>query len=551
MNIIPSIKKYAGWFTAAGTGTGWRLAAVSAIHLLHVAVSLVFVSLCKTLIDIATGVSDKNLALYAVFMGAAMAMQIILSVMKTRLSAQCDIKLKNGLRYRLFSRLVFAFQGEKSRKHTGDITNRLEEDVRVVAGTLSGTVPAVTATAVQFLAAFIFLCTLDSRLAWTVVIIMPAGLVMSKLFIGRTRRLTMEIRKSDSKVQSYMQESIQHITLLQALEQERKASLDLSQLQSGLYDNVMKRTNFTVLSKTLVSTAFALGYCISFLHGVFGIAEGAVTFGTMTAFLQLVGQIQRPLVDMSIHIPSLIHATTSIDRLAELEDGAEEEKSGNSRLESPAGISIEHVTFTYPEGKNKILEDFSHDFTPGSKTAILGETGAGKSTIIKLILALLKPQQGKISLYDSHRRIEADASARCNIICVPQGNSLLSGTVRENLLLGNPGAGDAEINEALHTAAAEFVYELPDGLDTQCSELGEGLSEGQAQRIAIARALLRKGSILLLDEFSSSLDCATEERLMNNLTGKMPDRTMIFITHRKKITEYCDEIIEINPKNRS
>ena len=215
-------------------------------------------------------------------------------------------------------------------------------------------------------------------------------------------------------------------------------------------------------------------------------------------------------------------------------------------IDGTAGLKIEHLTFSYPDGDKNVIRNFNYDFKPGSRTAILGETGAGKSTLIRLILALLHQQEGTISIYNEHVALPVSSSVRCNMVYVPQGNSLLSGTIRENLLLGNPEATEEEMHEALHLSAAEFVESLPDGLDTQCAELGVGLSEGQAQRIAIARALLRKGSIMLLDEFSSSLDEDTENRLIDNLIHKLPKRTMIFITHRKKITEYCTDIIEIN-----
>ena len=180
------------------------------------------------------------------------------------------------------------------------------------------------------------------------------------------------------------------------------------------------------------------------------------------------------------------------------------------------------------------------DFAPGSRTAIVGETGVGKSTLIRLMLALLRPVGGLLKLYNEQlEEVEISARTRRNLVYVPQGNSLFSGTIRENLLLGDPEADEARLKEVLHCAAADFVLELPDGLETLCGEQGSGLSEGQAQRIAIARALLRPGSILLLDEFSSSLDPATEERLMERLTAAAPDKTMIFITHREKIAQYC------------
>lgn len=538
----------------AAAGQRSALLASMLANLAGVGASLLFVYICKTLIDIATGNSGRDLAGWSLAMVATMAAQTLFSLLRTRLAAQTDIRIKNNLRMQIFSRLICAYHGSRGERHSGDITNRLEEDVRVVSECLSNSLPALLSATVQFIAAFCFLMALNNTLAWSVVGIMPLAIILSKIFFRKLRRLTRDIRDTDSLVQSHLQENLQHATLIQTLEQEGRASSGLDRLQSGLYDSVMRRTRFTIVSRTVISLAFAAGYATAFLWGVNGLLAGAVTFGTMTAFLQLVGQIQRPVLELSSYIPSAIHAAASADRLMEIEGDESCAASEPVHLGSPAGIRMEHVSFAYPDGTRKVIDDFSHDFLPGSRTAIVGETGAGKSTLIRLILALLRPQSGSIVIYGPRSSAEASAATRCNLTYVPQGNSLLSGTVRDNLLLGDPEADEAGMKEALRVAAADFVYQLPDGLDTPCSENGGGLSEGQAQRIAIARALLRRGSILLLDEFSSSLDPETEKRLMENLSSALPGRTMIFITHRRKITEYCSDIIELAPvcagKNR-
>ena len=294
-----------------------------------------------------------------------------------------------------------------------------------------------------------------------------------------------------------------------------------------------------------MSLALQAGHVTAFLWGVTGISHGTVTYGMMTAFLQLVGQIQRPLVEMSSQIPSVIHATASIDRLMELEALPREDEEEARLFEGAVGIRLDDVTFSYPDTSRNVLDGFSWDFRPGSRTAIVGPTGVGKSTMIRLMLSLLRPQKGKVMLYSSYDEAESSPATRCNLVYVPQGNSLFSGTVRDNLLMGNPEASDEQLSSALHVAAADFVFDLPQGLDTQCFESGAGLSEGQAQRVAIARALLRPGSILLLDEFSSALDAETENILLERLTSSLPDHTMIFITHRDKIIDYCDSVLRL------
>jgi ABC-type bacteriocin/lantibiotic exporter with double-glycine peptidase domain len=244
-------------------------------------------------------------------------------------------------------------------------------------------------------------------------------------------------------------------------------------------------------------------------------------------------------------VPQLIHASASIDRLEELENLEREKVSENKNImQGTLGISMQHVNFRYAKGDHYILEDFTHDFRPGSKTALTGRTGAGKTTIFRLLLALTQPESGSINIYNDKEQKTICPDTRCNMVFVPQGNTLMSGTIKYNLKLAKPDATDDELRHVLHMAVADFVLDLPQGMDTECGERGAGLSEGQAQRIAIARGLLRPGSILLLDEISSSLDEQTERTLFTHLFENYPDKTMIMISHRPSISQLCDEIIE-------
>ncbi len=215
-------------------------------------------------------------------------------------------------------------------------------------------------------------------------------------------------------------------------------------------------------------------------------------------------------------------------------------------MEGPAGIKVENLSFHYPDSTEDVIKNLTFDFPPGSRTAIIGETGVGKSTLVRIMLALLRPDKGDVYIYDKGSKVHVSARTRCNMVYVPQGNSLFSGTIRDNLHIGDPTADDARMWAALDTAAAEFVRDLPDGLDTVCGEGGAGLSEGQAQRIAIARGLLRPGSILLLDEFSASLDPETEQRLMNNLSKEAAGKTMLFIAHREKVMAWCERTLNLS-----
>ena len=544
------MKKYILWLGRAIRPLIGNVTVMMLCHVMLAVCSICFVYICKKLVDIAVAVFDGSVTVDSVwkwllFMAGVIMMRILLNAWRSYLQTKTEIRLKNSLRAHLFE-ILLRLQNDGSRKHhTGDILNRVQEDVRVVSSAVAVYIPNFIGAVLQFGAALIFLLYLDLRLAMILVVVLPVGMLVGKFITGRIRNLTLDIRNRDSKVQSHLQESIQHITLLQTLEYEETSSDELNDLQNQLYSSEIRRTRFSVVSRIFVALAFQTGYAVAFMWGVLGISHGTVTYGMMTAFLQLVGQIQRPLLEMSSQLPSIIHSTASIDRILELESLPCEEDSAPVMLGGVAGIRVDNISFTYPDSSAPVFEGFSHDFKPGIRTAIVGPTGVGKSTLIRLLLALLRPQKGNISVYNDDGQVAISSSTRCNLVYVPQGNSLFSGTVRDNLMMGNPEATEEQMRNALYLSAAEFVLEHHDGLDMQCFESGGGLSEGQAQRIAIARALLRPGSILLLDEFSSALDAQTEILLMERLTSALADHTMIFITHREKIIDYCTDVVRI------
>lgn len=543
--------KYLKWFLKTVRPYWGSLSVMMSCHVLLTGCSIGFVYVSKKLIDTAVsilggGSSSHGLSFWAMLMVSIILFRIILNALRSYLQTKAEIGMKNRLRRRLFDILLHLQNDGGARHHSGDVLNRLQDDVRVVSNAFAVSIPNLLGTALHFLAAVIFLMTLEPRLGILIVVIAPAGLLIGKFVTRRIRNLTHDIRKTSSQVQSHLQESVQNITLIQSMEYSENSASTLDSIQGELYGNEIRRTRFSVVSRIFISLAFQAGHAVAFLWGVWGISTGKVTYGMMTAFLQLVGQIQRPLADMSGQVPALIHASASIDRLMELEDLPSEEPADPVLLSGVVGIRLADVSFAYPDSSSDILHGFSHDFKPGSRTAIVGPTGIGKSTMIRLLLALLKPREGSINLYDRSSEVPVSSATRINLVYVPQGNSLFSGTVRDNLLMGNPEATKEQLENALHTAAADFVFSLPSGLDTQCFEAGAGLSEGQAQRIAIARALLRPGNVLLLDEFSSALDAETETLLLERLTKELPDHTMVFITHRDKIIDYCTDVLRLS-----
>lgn len=541
------------WILKALRPCGWSVAWMMICHLLLTCCSLGFVYVSKKMVDGAVAVFDgsaetSSLGIWAAAMAGIIVVRILLNALRSYLQAKTDVKMRNRLRAKMFDVLLHLQNDGGERRHTGDLLNRVLEDVRVVSSTIAVSLPNLFGASLQFVAALAFLLWLDIRLAVVIALVVPVGVLGGRFVARRVRKMTHDIRNTDSKVQSHLQESMQNLTVLQTMEYTDASSSSLGDLQSALYTNEIRRARFSIFSRIIISLTLSAGHAVAFIWGAYGISTGAVTFGMMTAFLQLVGQIQRPLMELSQTIPGMIHALASVDRIIEIEDLPSEKADESVMLEGVVGVRLENVCFAYPDSVSDVLSDFSYDFAPGSRTAVVGPTGVGKSTLIRLLLSLLHQRSGEISLYsaDGVVNVPVSAATRRNLVYVPQGNSLFSGTIRDNLLVGNPDATEQQMLEALHTAAADFVQELPYGIDTQCFEKGAGLSEGQAQRIAIARALLRPGRILLLDEFSSALDAQTETLLLERLTATRSDRTMIFITHRDRVIDFCDATLSIS-----
>lgn len=539
------------WIWQASKGARGMVVVNSLVGTLDVAVGLAFVWFSKEIIDIATGVREGSLVTYGIVMAALMLAEIGVRALDSWIANTLSVRNRNRLRYRLFARLMQSEWRGLEQHHSGDVLNRLINDITTVSSLITETASALIITVVQLIASFFFLYYMDRTLALIIVCIMPLFLVFSRFYVRRMRGMTKDVRESDSRIHAVMQESLQNKLVIKTLEQDSKLLGKLDGLQDTLEEQVLRRTRFSIGSRAVVSAGFATGYLTAFLWGVFRIAAGSITFGVMTAFLQLVGRVQRPITDIARMIPGMVGAVTSGERLMELEELPLEQTTSPQMVDGTAGVRLEDVTFHYAEGDRDILKHFSADFPPHTATAILGETGAGKTTLIRLLLALVKPVEGRVVVYDepaekgeSHE-YAASPDTRCNFVYVPQGNTLFSGTIRDNLLLGDSASSDERMWAALDMACADFVRRLPQGLDTPCGEGGGGLSEGQAQRIAIARSLLRPGSILLLDESTSALDVETERELLRRITEGEQGKTLIFITHRPSVTGYCDRIIRI------
>ena len=533
------------WLWRAWKGNRLQATLNALIGIMLVVISLAQVWAVQHAIDVAAGAQEGNIYWAVGIMGFFIICEFAMHISSIWVKNILGIKAQNRMQQQMLDRILRSEWHGKENRHSGDVLNRLEFDVNAVVHFLTETLPNTLSVLLMFLGSFFYLFSMDKMLAVVIVAALPIFISLSRLYVGQMRKLTRQVRDSDSKVQSVLQETIQNRMLIKTLESDDAMVDKLEDTQSELRKNVVKRTRFSVFSNLILNFGFALGYLFAFLWASLRMIDNTLTFGGMTAFLQLVGKIQGPARNLTQLVPAFVSVFTAAERLMELEENPLEEQGEPIEIKAPCGVRLTNVSYAYNKADGNVIDKLDFDFYPGSCTAILGETGAGKTTLIRLILALLRPSDGKIEIYNSRKSKELSPRLRCNIVYVPQGNTLMSGSIRDNLRLGRLDATDEEMYEALRAACADFVQELPDGLDTSCSESGGGLSEGQAQRIAIARALLRNRSVMLFDEATSALDPETEQQLLHNILAHH-DKTIIFITHRPAVVDYCDQTLKIN-----
>lgn len=523
--------------------------AVTSLISAFTAVSYVLLALItKRVLDIATKDAASSLAAAGTALFAVIAVQVILSACQSLLNAYVNGRLTLSLRSYLFTLICRKRYSQISRYHSGDILNRLTSDVDVVVSSSVSIIPSVVSTVAKITAgigAMIFMNPIIAAVILVLGITVPAiGRAINKKY----KYMHKECQRTEGKTRSFMQECFENIVVIKSFASEKPFVKRLTVFMEDNFRLKIKRTGISVLASICLYTFFTAGYYAVLLWGAGGLAAGTLTYGTLMAFLQLISQLRAPLQNVSGILPQYYSALASAERLIELEKTEDEkpplEKESADRLKDNfESLEINGLCFGY--GREAVIENCSFKIEKNKITAVTGESGSGKSTLFKLILGLYSPTAGSITV---NGKIPVDASVRGLFAYVPQGNMVLSGTVKDNITLCNPDVDEERlINAAKAAEIYDYISSLPDGFDTGLSERGAGLSEGQIQRISIARALLTEAPVLLLDEATSALDETTETRVLENIKA-MSAKTVVFITHRNTSLKVCDRIIRVENK---
>lgn len=517
-----------------------RLFVLSAIGIGEVLLTLLFVWSSKALVDVATGDREGSLLYWSLLLAGQILLQIALRAAEVRLTQLAEVKLGNLMRHRLFSHLLYAEWHALSGMQRGDMLTRLIRDTDDLVRLLTSVLPLSLSALLQLVGAFLFLALLDPQLALLLALLLPLLFLLSRIYYFPMKRYTREVKESESSITSLIEESLSNQVLIRTFERQEEELGRLDELQQGLHGKVDRKSRLSLFARMVTGLAFQGGYLAAFIRGAYGVARESITFGTLTAFLQLVGRIQRPLFELMRLLPIVIAAKAASERLASIIGSKKEQMEEKILFERPISLVISNLSYCYPGDRKPVIRHLDLTLAPGSMVGLMGETGVGKTTLLRLILSLIQPDSGSIMLTDGDREVLVSAATRTNFVYVPQENLLFSGTIRENLLVGNPDADDAALQKVLDIACATFVFRLPEGMDTVISESGFGLSEGEAQRITIARSLLRPGGILLFDEATSALDPDTEKQFLQKLKRELNGRSALFITHHPEVAAQCD-----------
>lgn len=532
------------WLFRRTKGQRGALLVIIAGNAVFAAAGAAFALFCRGIIDSAVNGDGGGIVRYSLLLGGFVLVQLGLRLVCNTLSERVAAKTEMNIRGELFAKLLSAELGPLREYHSGELLNRMFSDVKICADGIADIIPS----AVNLLTGLVCAGTLMILLEpWFAAVFIAAGaalFLVTRFFRSRLKGMHKRVQEKEGRVRSFLQEAVESAAVIKVFGAEQKMCRRNDENQQEHYKSRMKRRAVGIIAGAGFGLVFQAGYVLALIWGAYGIFTGGLTYGTLTAVLQLVNQIQSPFAGLSALFPHYYAACASAERIMELE-ALPAEKKPEKTLEYGefTELRVRNVRFSY--GRNDVITRADLTIKKGGITALTGISGGGKSTLFMLLLGAYRPQEGSIEFLTAEGAYPPGRSTRGLFAYVPQGNCLFSGTVRENIaFMGDP-ADDKGIMAAARAACAEgFIRELPDGLETVIGENGAGLSEGQAQRIAVARALYSGAGFLLLDEATSALDEAAESELLRNIAA-MDGKTVLIVTHRPAALSICDRRITI------
>ena len=521
------------------------------LSLISMAISGSFILIAvisKKILDIATNNTSGSIINTCLFLLGVIAFQALANIASSNCKVRSKAKIENTLKERLLLVLINKEYQDIITFHSGELMNRFTSDVEIVSNGIVNFIPQIFSLFTKIIAGIAVMLTIDLKFTLLILVIGMITVICTRLYSKKFRYLHKEIQKTQGSVRSFMQECIENIIVIKSFTNEYSIKEQLSEKQNVNYKIRVKQNAISNIAHTSIYVMMAAGYYTALGWGAIQISKGNLTFGTLMAFLQILDQIKAPFRNVSGLIPQYDSMIASAQRLMEIEFLRDE--SINYKIidletfyQNMEGISLKHGNFSYDE--KSVLKDVSIFIPKGKVTAIIGSSGNGKTTLFHLLLGLIKLNTGELSIQTKNENIKIDAGTRNLFSYVPQGNMILSGTIRENILFGNQNASEEQIKSAIQIACLDTVIdELPNGIETSLKEHGIGLSEGQKQRIAIARAIVNDAPILLLDECTSALDIETEKKLLFNLKN-FHQKTVLCISHHLAAIHCCDQIIKV------